>query len=797
MTGFEVAVAGSVFSFVRVLLVMTLVLGFWGRLVIRCCRTGSLPKYGQTISTTAGAALVVFCGLAAAGFSDNIKVLMTAFYYLGLGGFVLEVLFRFIPGFIKSPAKKELLLTAVQGHRALITVVILGLVLSFFHSVLGENGRIEIWLYGSADLYNWIMISDYWLGAVRPEAFDMTGNFYRLTMDSFGTHVLLGLTSLAMGASSLLAAPIYMLVLIAWSAASIRSLAQAFGLGFWSAILVALGVSGGAFYTYLYYIGEIGQFTAMMAFLAALEMLFRPGETARPPIEAKATAQRAKTLVISRYISYFIPIFLLLVCYQGGFFAFITVWGLAAAALKFFQSRAGSWPVRTVRALWLGIKYSFLLTLVAALVAPYEGVHLIERSLETASQTTGWLLPFISPWLLVGLPIYWPKLLIENSLGPASYITFLTSIILLAIFVLRRSPDSREAQGDQRAGSRPVQDDSAAAGLTAAYIISLIIYAAAFIILRNSYLLWKFVSFTALPLSFVPLSLVLAAIKRLRVIGHKFLGLARVSLAMALLMIGIDLSSVISDQEFMNQICRIKPAASFLSKVKEFIHSLPPETWLIFDYTENSQIYLTAEHFKNQSAKKFFIFGNHYIFKNTIALENVIQAHRNFLLITDKEYKNLYFNENKSVYKSRLLIIKQEKIDEDGYVTYYGIKDQLVLDILEDWVSLKVKVPEKYDRRPVELKVTLVPSPRNYHTCLASASLAFHTGQPLVWLPGAGLKVTAPVPPDLPGQSRTFKASVRLEKTTLFSDEPCLFWVDSTELSVKPAEAGAGDELKN
>ncbi|MDR2300574.1 MAG: hypothetical protein LBF38_00775, partial [Deltaproteobacteria bacterium] len=182
----------------------------------------------------------------------------------------------------------------------------------------------QIWLSIAADYYYWPLIGDFLMGRVDPEVFTLGPDFYRSLHDSYGTHILFALFTLASNETALYSWPTLAITWLVWSGVTIQNMVRrVYGFGFWPSIFIALCVVCGSFYNYVVASGMMGQLVAMFCFLAALERILAWGDVLWPKLREQ------KEL--------FIPIFLIFLAYQGGYLAFLATIAMVAAIIGFFK----------------------------------------------------------------------------------------------------------------------------------------------------------------------------------------------------------------------------------------------------------------------------------------------------------------------------------------------------------------------------------------------------------------------------------------------------------------------------
>jgi hypothetical protein len=214
----------------------------------------------------------------------------------------------------------------------------------------------------------------------------------------------------------------------------------------------------------------------------------------------------------------FFPLLYLFLCYQAGYIllALAAVWAKLLRGL-FSGAAAGPGGVGAVRpegrtrrpflsraasGLWLAARPVLAATVAAAAVSPQTAVQVIERTVSAALQAEGFGVGLLDPLLLSGVPFPtdWPFGQ-RPGVSAIGWIVFLAALGAACAVALRRG-----------AAAIPGRD---AAGFKAAllYFATLLAsYLGAFAWRGDVYSVWKALSLTALPLSFLPTAILASAL---------------------------------------------------------------------------------------------------------------------------------------------------------------------------------------------------------------------------------------------------------------------------------------------
>jgi hypothetical protein len=480
----------SIGTFVSLFIFYTLVISFWGRLVIWGARLERKPRYGDPLTLVAGSALLAFVGWTLQEFTPSLRSYLLIFLYGGAFLAALELIILRLPWFFRQKDKKNVLAKVIQRHSLFLSAISLAVVMAFFHSAIWPSGQMESWLFGGGDYHNWPFLADYWQGLYDPADMNFTPNEIVILKDSFGTLILMVLWAMASGQTALFVLSGFLLTMVIWSGVSIIAIVRKnFSLGFWAAWAITIGVIGGGFYTYLVFRGQSGHLVAIVSYLVALrELFFWPD---RPSLRDT--------------VRFSLPIFLLFLTYQSGYCAFVFVLAVAAATRHFCQFNCGFSIFGLLKSGMAGVKPVILATLGSALLTPFLGYWLFIRTYSAAVQSIGWKLSFINPFLLSGIPFFRREFFDgANQLPSVNWWYFLFFAIILGLTFL----------ASKKALTEPAIEIKNIYITVIIFMITIIMYIIGYYNFDNRYQVWKFIAYVGLPLSFVPTALLALVVIR-------------------------------------------------------------------------------------------------------------------------------------------------------------------------------------------------------------------------------------------------------------------------------------------
>jgi hypothetical protein len=669
----------SIGTFVSLFVFYTLVICFWGRLVLWLARLEKKPCYGDPLTIVAGGVLFAFVGWNLQEFILNFRSYLVYYFYGGALLAVLELIILRIPGFFRQPDKKSALAQLIQSHNILFGAIVMAVVLAFFHSAIWESGQMEVWLFGGADHLNWPFLADYWQGLYDPAAMNFSRLENACLRDSFGSQVLLALWAMASGQTALFAVSGFLITIVIWSGMAIIALVRKiFSLGFWSTWLISLGVIGGGLFTYLVFRGQSGQLVATVGYLVAIRELFLWPD--RPSFQDK--------------VRLFLPVFFMFLAYQGGFFALVFVLALTAATRHFCLFNWGFSFLGLLKSCMVGVKPVIQAALGCALLTPFLAYWLVVRSFETATQIGGWKISFINPFFfLSGLPFFRREYFDEtnNQLAPNNWWYLLFFTILLWLIYLTRNKFLIISAFDIKKTINKNIDLKKIYCITIVFIITIILYIISYYAFDNRYQVWKFLTYVGLPLSFVPTALLVLVITDGK--NRLFKGLFYGLLICLVCIIGVKVDVLKDITSFKLKYYNIRSARTCLGTIRSIIKGTKPGTLLILNFDRPAEIFFFAEFFKTIKDRKFGVALWNPYFQLQEFLPIILSKDSKYLIISDKEYLTLFFNKHVSYHFDKLIVYNKDWIDENGYIDIKGINKISEWQIINGRVLIKIVVP--------------------------------------------------------------------------------------------------------
>jgi hypothetical protein len=485
-------------------MVLTIALGFWGRQVLKLAKFKTGLGYGEPLTLAAALACFLFLTQAVYPFVGNYNLFFNLFFIVGCLGALCEII---ILGrkVIKQKREKDFkntIISIITSNEPIIIMILFSILISGLYSAIWHSGELDIWMNNGADFYNWIFVSEYFKGNINIDVFNINHAFYYLSEDAIGTYLILGLLSTINVKSVLLNASYSVVSIIVWQGTIIYLIiSRKIGIKKLYSFILAVGVVLGALVNYIALFGLFGQMIAMVCFLAALEQL--DVKSNKKPLEI------AKKL--------FFPFFTLFISYQAGYLLYSFYVFIAYFIIIYIgtnnNNNNSNYIQRLTNSFLSALKPFLFIFAVSFVIMPGLAYHLFMRSLEVGRQTAGWNLPYLGPWFFSGLPFYQDELLRKGTKFVIDFkqkFIYYPLYIFFIVFMCRKVWKQSKIKINNPSVTSCKKNGHITFLLSffVIYIGSLFFYyILAVFLTNNGYKTWKFVTFTALPLSFIPISL--------------------------------------------------------------------------------------------------------------------------------------------------------------------------------------------------------------------------------------------------------------------------------------------------
>ncbi|MDR2613068.1 MAG: hypothetical protein LBG06_09700 [Deltaproteobacteria bacterium] len=499
--GHLLAALASAGGYAGFFLAFSLSLDFWGRLLLRALRAGDAAEPDGLLPCLAAASAVFVLCRWLSFFTHSLEAPFTVFFALGGVGAALDLARR-----ARTAAGEaggggiKALAAVIRGYEWAAVAGALAFALGFWFAWIWPSGVIEPWLPPAGDYFAWMYHAAYWMGYGDADTIGIE-YLHPWNFDGFGTQILFAMYASARGLPAYLAAPGFAILLLAWCGAGVYLLSHRLaGLPRALAWLASLGVAGGALFRFLACYGSTAQLAATVAYLAAL-----PAALGDP---AAAPSRRAG------FLRLFFPLLFIFSCYQAGYLLFAAI--AAGASWLASRFREASPQARLSRGIGnggrdggalLGIRDAawpvLAATLLAAAASPQLAWQVIARTLSAAFQQEGFGVGLLDPALFTGLPLAGGTPFgLWADVRPSAWAVFLAALGGLGAIALGR-----------RGSGFPGADGAALKAAACLFAAFLAAYLAAFALNGDVYQYWKFASMTALPVSFLPATLLVLALR--------------------------------------------------------------------------------------------------------------------------------------------------------------------------------------------------------------------------------------------------------------------------------------------
>ncbi|MDR1110086.1 MAG: hypothetical protein LBP92_05170 [Deltaproteobacteria bacterium] len=749
MAEYYINIITSMFNCLFIFITFSLAVNFWGCFVLKLFNPINKPKYGQPLVMAAGLSFIALTGWILLTWLNNFSIILYILFYIGIVSFIIEILIFYYKNFRKDKSKIKEKINIILNYNLLFGSIIFVLVLSCGYSASWSTGKMQAWLARSNDYYHWAMLSDYIKGLFDYSILPLSKDFYLQVYDSFGTHFIFALFTVASGESSLFSWPALAITLLAWSGTAILSIvSKVFGLGFWASVLVALGVIGGAFYNYIVIMGMMGQLVSMFAFLVCLEVLVKWPNTRWPALND------LKML--------FPPVFLIFLSYQGGFLVYCVSLAIILALLGYFIGYNSPISKRLTQSLiWCFYPIS-VICVISSILEPIVALNIFYRSFEVAAQTTGWLIPFIKPWFLSGIPVYydgffWSK----DSISPIVYVPFIIIILLLlgtSKFITNKS--NYISKTIYHANKNISNSLIYAIGIS--FIFFVLIYISFYIALGNRYQIWKYASFTALPMSFVPFALIIFTLRYLWLNISKI-----VTIILSLALFFYWSSSLYSVRPLIGVQTKLYKAEStdeILNLLNYLIFNQDKNTPINLYFQDHSITFLAMEIFKRHQVNNFNLLVYLKNFQTIDNYYNLFKSQKNFTIISDRNFIGLFNSHRGKTETGKIYLNNRDNINEQGFISLFNIDTFNDWKIKNNYFKFIVNIPRDSVNKNITLKLNISTNDNQTQItkeCRPKIRLRlFDTSEP-IWGQEGSLNIEAQVPAALTSKG-LFLATVKI-----------------------------------
>jgi hypothetical protein len=498
---------------------------------------------------------------------------------------------------------------------------------------------------GNNDVYFWAASADQLLNKFQFSTILPAGQplwtFSVFKDDYIGSYLTIAFTSIFFKSNNpaLLIMPLLLGSMITWiSLTIIELLILLFSIRKSTALAITLIVTFGNFFHYIVYNFFVGEILATFIFLN----IFYCG---------LVFLLRNKTEPFLRIVTKLFPIIgLLLITYPRSFVVFFSILLLYLVFINFSQLTKKDSLLQVAK-----INITMLVSLIFSfLTYPAISQHLYRATLCASSSTlcasispTGWPLPLLNAFYLFSLPF--PFSLSASS--PLLSNTFLSAISLFLISItmfclIRAITNNRK--------NYPLQDKRVLYYLAFAFVAAVLLYIFAFYVRGDTYQVWKFAAYVIMPMSFIPIAVLVIYLKN--ALSH-FLQCIILFFVLSCLLLSSYRSSGVNDFNIINNLIFVSKQIKRDAKI--IILDLSPyrETMVAMNiFSKNHTIIPLAQTYLLAAKLPLTDLGSTATWVTTQQCANLLQYGKSELPQNVTFYKYVILNNSTIVGKSSSII---------------------------------------------------------------------------------------------------------------------------------------------
>ncbi|MDR1165977.1 MAG: hypothetical protein LBO66_08990 [Deltaproteobacteria bacterium] len=739
---------------------------FWGRLLLRPLGIAEKFKaYGEALPMVAfGAALAAFARYVRV-LTNSLDELYALVFLLGALGCAGEMALRAKDSLAAKKKMGAVLRDALKGAEKIFVFLVFGALGGTLFCLSSTSGTLEPWLSPNHDYYAWLFCADYWRGFVDLTQYGLAADSFFATWDSFGTDVFMGFWGAARGEMTVSAVGGIAVTLFALTGATLYAIiASVFKLPRFWAFALALGLAAGDFWVFLFYFGFFGQALALFAFLTVVYVILN-------------TPADLSFRESAFYL--FFPFLFLYAFYVPAFLAFVS-FALALLAFRGYFAASEAPVARKIALAVRGVWPGLAALLVSLLTLPRITVNLARRLHSVATQEEGFGLGLLDPAFFAGTPrgVGGETPQVEGVTG-IDWLVYLLAVAALYL-CLWKGPGPKLAA--ENAGKMKAA--------LALFALSIAAYLAGYWLLGDIYQIWKFATYSILPLSFLFSAALFSCLWPLAR-GRKALFHA-LAAAVAACLLAAPALNVFAPLPAPRQSPRRASASPIVAGILAATREEPAATEaIIFDLSSSVRSVVAALLTERQKAKVYFINTKYNIpdVPDFIALLS-----EGAVIYSDRNYRGL-FNGSFPPIPDKFVIFRYDYayLREKGAIEYYPI-DAQTREPLRGPLWVKVLTPAASRGKSLLLKMSVNVEGRSDAGC--SAIKAFGAdGAPLASGYDQGI-VSVVAPLDITRDSvweialrlpAPYTSSTEFAPPFVLSEtdprEPCPFWIQDAWLT--------------
>ncbi|MDR0621169.1 MAG: hypothetical protein LBJ61_04760 [Deltaproteobacteria bacterium] len=708
----------------------------------------------------AGIALILFIANTTHLYFPNLTNLFFIYLFFGLLGAIIEFYFTHVLAWRKLTLKWPPVWAGLTNRDTWLPIVIVSLIISAIHSAMWPSGTLEGVINNGADFSFWLFMAEYQLGLI-----DITNpqliSFTQFQLDAPGVQMLIALMSLSRAELPFEAAPALIVIFLSWFGASVYHLVrQVFKFSFFQALFVSQALCLSSFLNYIAMMGMLPHLFSLTVFIVILTQVFKD--------------QNDKNIIPNYTKLIFFPLFLLFIAYQATYILFAS-YTIMSIFIFAFLSLHLQYHKRILKCLYLSVCPVLLVTILSGLLAPGLAAHVFLRSGEALRQVPGWSLPSISPLLFTGIPLFLStKQYIPDGPDIGNFFKYYLLLIFLLILI------TVAIYYYAKYKLQTINNVYNIMTIVSIFIISLIFYISIQSLFGNIYRIWKYSAYTILPLSFIPLSVLLYFI--IQITKFKLLKLTNIILILLIIFYSAHISNKNYFQGLKHDYYFSLSRNFFLSSLSNLTKKYNNSTFL-FNFSEPSLIFLSAMILSKTTNKLYYYPALYFFAIKPYLIKNFSE---NTVFITNTNYKNILNSTRFSEYFpiEPLHIYDYNAIKDKGYVEISSNITPFLFYISNYPVHYSFIVPSKLVNRNLVFAIALTPEQNLSPACkLIEFGLHGEDGQ-IVWHPKSVNDLTFPIPANLTVDGRLEVFT----KMTFVKGEKCQINIYGVNLKLAPAD---------
>jgi hypothetical protein len=748
----------SSLSFTFYFVILCLVLTFWGRHLLALLKVNKDQKSNMMLQLITGIAILLFLCHIIYSYLTNLTFYFIIFFLIGFFGFVIEFYLARLRPWLKINHKLTAILIGLTAKDTWLATMVMALVISMLHSASWPYGVMEGWVNNGVDFHSWIFTAEYKLGLIDPNNPLLSQRFSFSEFDALGTQFLLAFIALAKAQTPFNAAPTIVVTFVVWFGTAVYQLVrQTFKFNFLQSLFISIALCFSSLLNYICIFGMFGHLIFIITFIISLSIINR---------------NDTSFLQFKDYVfTQFFPFFTLFLAYQSGYILFSAYIILFTFILSFISYKINLIS-RIYKSLYLSFGSFLIISCLCLLVMPGLGYHLLVRTSEVANQAQGWPLAFFNPLLFSGLPFYLSTDQF-TTLTPYYQIHiyhYLVLIVITLFFIFFIYKNYKKLNNNIYSFFKI----NFIFSLVSIFIIAIVFYLSIYSFYGHIYRIWKFSAFIILPLSFLPLCLLIFILINFFKTTIKFVtNIFMISLVIFYLVYIISTNFLLS---FNNNYYNTFTNYFFISSINKLVSNYNGYNYLF--HLSDPSLYLQIPMLLSKTNNKLFFYpSTTFISNKTFNLDSFNDT---LVVITHINYKNI-INSTRFPFKydfNFLHIYDYKLLQQKGFVYIKSNSNNFLWEITNYPIDFIFVIPSNLVNKDVVFSLFLTPEQDFSPPCdRIEFGLPGEDGQ-INWTQKSINDPNFHIPAEL---TATGKLEV-FSKLTFVKGQRCLFTIDSLDL---------------